>query len=298
MNIWALVRNATGVDLRLYQPGIVRLRIERRIALRNIDTLDAYAQLLVEDRNELNALYDDMFIDETGFFRDPDNLQGLRDTVFARILSGRGPLDIRAWVPGCSTGEEVYTIGMLLFEQLGERQAEARIQIFGTALSDRAIARARNGIYVNLTDVTPERQQRFFGRVEGEFGITKSLRDLCVFGRHDLTKDPPLPRMDLIVCRNLLISMRPTLRNRVIATFHYALRPEGYLLVGRTDSLGCFAHLFSEEDSGHAIYARARFTPPSERVVPDRHAPPPDPLDEQVRATIQHNQTSLEVCAS
>jgi two-component system, chemotaxis family, CheB/CheR fusion protein len=262
--IYTLLRTATGVDFRLYKSGTVMRRIARRMALRKLDTLEQYGQLLIADRKELNALYEDIFIHVTGFFRDRESLDALQSAVFARILGGDGPPHIRVWVPGCSSGEEVYTIAMLCFEQLGERRNHARIQIFGTDISERAIDQARLGIYTEsgISEVSAERQSRFFARVEGGFQIAKSIRDVCVFARHDLGKDPPFSKLDLISCRNVLIYMGPVLQKRVVETFHYALKPDGYLLLGRSESLLPYANLFSVVDSKHKIFSRRSVTSP------------------------------------
>ena len=262
--ICTLLRSATGVDFRLYKPATITRRIARRMALRKLDTPEEYAQLLIRDRDELNALYEDIFIHVTGFFRDPEGVQALREAVFAEILSGEGPGHIRIWVPGCSSGEEVYTIAMLLFEQLGERRNHGVVQIFGTDISDQAIAQARSGIYSesSLSSVSRERQRRFFSKVEGGFQIAKSLRDICVFARHDLAKDPPFSKLDLISCRNVLIYLGPVLQKRVIETFHYALKPDGHLLLGRSESLSSYSNLFSAEDSKHRLFSRRPFRSP------------------------------------
>jgi two-component system CheB/CheR fusion protein len=262
--ICTLLRGATGVEFRLYKPATIARRIARRMALRKLDTSEQYTQLLIRDRDELHALYEDIFIHVTGFFRDPESVQALQQMVFAGILSGKEPGRIRIWVPGCSSGEEVYTIAMLLFEQAGEWRNQAVVQIFGTDISDRAIEQARSGIYPesSLSAVSRERQKRFFTSVEGGFQIAKSLRDVCVFARHDLAKDPPFSRLDLISCRNVLIYMGPVLQKRVIETFHYALKPGGHLLLGRSESLSAYSNLFSLEDSKHKVFARRPFSSP------------------------------------
>ena len=262
--ICTLLRTTSGVDFRLYKPATISRRIARRMALRKVDTREQYAQLLVQDRNELNALYDDIFIHVTGFFRDSETMQALQEAVFARILSGKEPAQIRIWVPGCSTGEEVYSLAMLLFEQLGDRRSQATIQFFGTDISDRAIERARSGIYADasMAEVSPERQGRFFSKAEAGFQVAKLLRDVCVFARHDLAKDPPFSNLNLISCRNVLIYMGTILQKRAIEAFHYALKPDGHLLLGKSESLSMYSHLFSVEDSKHKIFSRRPFSSP------------------------------------
>src|SRR5262249_17262783 len=151
-----------------------------------------------------------------------------------------------------------YSIAMLLFETLGERRTEATIQIFGTDISERSVQRARSGIYPAsaMVDVSSERQRRFFSRVDGTFQITKAIRDVCLFARHELSKAPPFPRMDLISCRNVLIYMGPTLQKKVIEAFHYALKPGGRLLLGNSESLSAYSSLFGTEDAKHKILVR------------------------------------------
>ena len=256
--ICSLLRTSSGVDFRLYKPATIARRIARRMALRKIDSQEQYAQLLIQDRNELNRLYEDIFIHVTSFFRDPESINALGRAVFVRNFSNESAVHIRVWVPGCSSGEEVYTIAMMLAEQTGQRQGKDTFQIFGTDISDRAIEQARSGIYgeTGMADVTPERQRRFFSRVEGGYQIAKTLRDVCVFARHDLAKDPPFSKLDLISCRNVLIYMGPVLQKKVIETFHFALKPDGHLLLGNAESLSLFSNLFSMEDTRHKIFSR------------------------------------------
>ncbi len=278
--ICTLLRTASGVDFRLYKPATINRRIARRMALRKLELPEQYAQLLIHDRTELNALYDDIFIHVTGFFRDPETMQALQEAVFARILSRKEPEHIRVWVPGCSTGEEVYTIAMLLVEQIADRRSQFTLQIFGTDISDRAIEHARAGIYAesSMVEVSVERQKRFFGRTDGGFQIAKPLRDICIFARHDLARDPPFSNLDLISCRNVLIYMGPVLQKRVAEAFHYALRPEGHLLLGRSESLSSYSHLFSAEDSRHKIFSRRPFSSPLRLSTPMGIRPETEPV--------------------
>ena len=171
---------------------------------------------------------------------------------------------IRIWVPGCSSGEEVYSIAMLLFEQLGERRSEARIQIFGTDISERSIEQARAGIYSpsSMGDVSAARQRRFFSRVDGNHQIIKAIRDVCVFARHDLVKDPPFSRLDLISCRNVLIYMGPVLQKKIVEAFHYALKAGGHLWLGKSESLSAYSNLFRVEDPKHKILIRRALESP------------------------------------
>ncbi|MBZ5622982.1 MAG: PAS domain S-box protein [Acidobacteriia bacterium] len=256
--ICAVMRTATGVDFELYKPATIRRRIARRLLLKKVEGLDDYLALLRQDRAELHALCEDTLIHVTGFFRDPEALQALR-AVFARILARRPPGQaLRVWVPGCSSGEEAYSIAMILLEEFGKKTSQTGIQIFGTDVSDRAVEQARAGIYSEsaMTQVSPERRTRFFVKMEGGYQIAKAVRETCVFARHDLTRDPPFSRLDLISCRNVLIYMGPVLQKRVLETLHYALKPAGYLFLGKSEGLSAHTDLFSVEDRKNKIYSR------------------------------------------
>lgn len=257
--ICLLLRSATGVDFHLYKPATIGRRVARRMALLRVSSRDKYLQLLRENRHELDALCEDIFIHVTGFFRDPEALVGVRHTVLPNILEDR-PSDqpIRVWVPGCSTGEEVYSIAIMLLEDLGDRSKQPRIQIFGTDISERAIEHARVGIYSesSVAGISAERRRRFLVKVEGGYQISKFVRDMCVFARHDVTKDPPFSKLDLICCRNVLIYLGPMLQKRVAETFHYALKGSGYLVLGKSESLSAHANLFAMEDAKLKIFSR------------------------------------------
>ena len=257
--ICLLLRSATGVDFHLYKPATISRRVARRMALHRVSSRDKYLHLLRENRNELDALYEDIFIHVTGFFRDPEALVAVRHTVLPNILEER-PSDqaIRVWVPGCSSGEEVYSIAIMLLEELGERANQTRIQTFGTDISEKAIEHARAGIYSesSVAGISAERRRRFFVKVEGGYQISKFVRDMCVFARHDVTKDPPFSKLDIICCRNVLIYLGPVLQKRVAETFHYALKGSGYLVLGKSESLSAHANLFAMEDAKLKIFSR------------------------------------------
>ena len=195
----------------------------------------------------------------TGFFREPEAFQALAERIFPKILDSKPPGEsIRVWVPGCSTGEEAYSIAMVLLECLGDRVSSMPIQIFGTDISEVSIEKARAGVYSesSLGEVSPERLRRFFVKVEGGYQIAKSLREMCVFARQDLAQDPPFSRLDLISCRNVLIYMGPVLQKKVMAIFHYALKPTGFLMLGKSESISGFANLFTVIDREHKICSK------------------------------------------
>jgi two-component system CheB/CheR fusion protein len=257
--IFVLLRSATGVDFANYKQTTVQRRISRRLVLNEIEDLEHYVRLLQENPTEAAALFEDLLINVTEFFRDEGVFDALKKTVFPRLLKSKPANDpIRVWVPGCSTGEEAYSVTICLLEYLGEKELNHRVQIFATDISDLAIERARAGSYLEgvAADVSPERLRRFFIRSDSGYQIRKSIRDLCIFAKHNITKDPPFSRLDLISCRNLLIYLEPRLQNVVVPVFHYALKPSGFLLLGTSETIGRFSDLFSLADSKHKIYTK------------------------------------------
>jgi two-component system CheB/CheR fusion protein len=258
--IFLLLRNSCHVDFTFYKSNTIQRRLERRMILRRLDSLGAYAKFLAKDPDEVKALFADILIHVTSFFRDPDAFEALSREVFPKLSKERPPgLPIRVWVPACSTGEEVYSIAMSLVEFLGDRAAGTPIQIFASDISESAIQKARVGEYPESIsrDVSPERLNRFFTKTEGGcYKVSKSIRDLCLFSRHDVTVDPPFAKIDLISCRNLLIYFTAALQKSVIPIFHYALCPKGFLWVGRSETIGSFSNLFSLIDKPNKIYTR------------------------------------------
>ncbi len=257
--IFALLRAATGVDFRGYKVGTIQRRINRRMILQRHQDLNAYRSELESSRSELLALYEDILISVTGFFRDPETFQALENEILPRLLKEhKKTLPVRVWVPGCSTGEEAYSIAMCLAESIQRFSAAVPIQIFGTDLSERGISIARTAIYpeAQVARLSRERQERFFKRVENGCQIIKSIREMCVFARQNLLADPPFSRLDLISCRNVLIYFNSDMQSRVIATFHFSLRPEGYLILGHSEGVQRFPDLFSIVDKQHKFYIR------------------------------------------
>ncbi len=275
-----ILRSSVGVDFRLYKQATVRRRIARRMALQKIASLGKYAQILSKNPEEAQALADDIFIHVTSFFRDPECFQALRKLVLAKLGRKRPAGDpIRIWVPGCSTGEEVYSIAMLLLEQLGERASRTTIQIFGTDIQERAVEHARAGIYTEaaVAGVSPARLKRFFVRGDHGYQMQQFIRDLCVFARHDLAKDPPFSRLDLISCRNVLIYMGPALQKRILSIFQYALKPGGFLFLGNSESISDYSDAFTVEDRRHRIFLRKPAVAPlSGFNAAADHLPEPD----------------------
>jgi two-component system, chemotaxis family, CheB/CheR fusion protein len=258
-HIFQRLRAAHGVDFTHYKRTTIRRRLERRMMLRRIESLDEYREALDRDPGELAALYQDFLIRVTEFFRDPTAFEALRQDVLPTLCEGRSPREaIRIWVPGAATGEEVYSVAITVLEYFSEGPPPMKIQIFGTDISEAALEKARAGVYpVNaLHEVSPERLARFFVGQNGEYRISKEIRDLCLFARQDVTRDPPFSRLDLISCRNLLIYLDNVAQRRVLRTFHYALRPQGMLFVGPAESAAHSPELFEQIDSRSRVFRR------------------------------------------
>ncbi len=280
--IFALVCSAAHVDFSEYKSPTLERRLARRMALRRVGTLGEYLAVLEKTPAEVLALRDDALIHVTSFFRDPEVWESLKTSVFPAIMKDKAHgAPIRIWVAGCSTGEEVYSLGIALIEFLGD--SAQPIQIFGSDLSAKVIEIARAGIYPDsaLGHVSDERRRRFFVKAERGYRIVKSVRDMCVFVQHDLARDPPFSKLDLASCRNVLIYFNQTLQKRVVPTLHYALAQPGFLLLGRAENIAGFKHLFQPLDKHHKIFVRTavpstlRFARRSEMPVRTERSPGP-----------------------
>jgi len=278
--ILALLRGATGIDFSLYRETMVKRRILRRLALCNIDGLAAYSLRLENDSDELAALERDLLIVVTSFFRDPESFESLKKVVFPRIVQGRPANEaIRIWVAGCATGEEAFSMAISLQEYLDETGAAFPVRIFATDMSLPAIEKARSGRYPEniAVDLTHERLNRYFSKIEGGYQVNKNLREMCVFTRHNLIDDPPFSKLDLISCRNVLIHLG-SVQKDIIPLFHYALKPTGFLMLGASEAAGS-GDLFSVVDCEHRIHARRETARKPHRLragASGRQAEPPD----------------------
>ncbi|MES1166822.1 MAG: protein-glutamate O-methyltransferase CheR, partial [Pseudomonadota bacterium] len=253
-----LLRNHCGVDFSLYKSSTIHRRMTRRTVLNRQASLVAYADFLRGNPKELDTLYADALINVTSFFRNTEAFTTLKQRVFARLLQARGEEALRVWMLGCSTGQEAYSIAMACAEA-AEKIPHARpLQVFATDLNEANLEKARHGLYAKslVHDVSPERRRRFFVEEEGGYRVIKSLREQVVFARHNLISDPPFSRMDLISCRNVMIYLEPGLQKKVLPAFHYALKPEGYLFLGASESIGAFANLFAPVDKKQKIFAK------------------------------------------
>ncbi len=270
--LFRLLRTAHDVDFTCYKKPTIKRRLARRMAATKTRSLGEYLKILEGSRKELDELFREFLLLVTSFFRDPEVFSALKNEILRRILKAKGAQDaIRVWVPGCSTGEEVYSIAICLVECLGNAARKMPIQIYGTDVSDESIEKARAGVYPRngLRKVSPQRLRRFFMQSNGGYQVNPDIRELCVFAHHDVTKDPPFSRLDLISCRNVLIYFEPTLQKKVLTAFHYALNSGGFLLLGKSESLGGFADLFSVVDRKRRFFVKSKAATVPLQVAPD-----------------------------
>ena len=256
-NIFRLLWAGTKIEFTDYKHTILKRQIMRRMALHRLERLEDYIIYLQGNSTEVEALFHDLLIHVTSFFRDPEVFEALKNYVFPNIIEKKALGEpIRIWVAGCSTGEEVYSIAICLLEFLGTQQMPT-IQIFGTDISEPAIEKARLGIYIPslVTDISPERLQRFFVKVEGGYQVSKAVRQMCIFAKQNLISDPAFSHLDLISCRNVLIYFKPLLQNKVIRLFNYSLKPTGFLLLGSSESITDCSDLFRLVGKKQRIYS-------------------------------------------
>jgi two-component system CheB/CheR fusion protein len=262
--IFILLRTQTGHDFSQYKPSTIRRRIERRMAVNQIDKMDSYVKYLQQTPTEVEALFRDMLIGVTNFFRDPEAFKVLEEQVIPKLFVGKSASSvIRVWSPGCSTGEEAYSIAILLAERQEQIKKRFQVQIFATDIDSQAISTARAGLYsANIAaDISPERLARFFTlEADGKsYRIQKGIRDMLVFSEQKVIKDPPFSKLDLISCRNLMIYMGSDLQRKLIPLFHYALNPGGALFLGTSETVGEFGDLFASLDRKSRLYQRKEY---------------------------------------
>jgi two-component system CheB/CheR fusion protein len=257
--IFVLLRAAFGHDFSLYKLTTIERRIERRMALNKFERIEDYTAFLQERAEEVSVLYRDLLIGVTSFFRDKDPWENLKTSVLPRLVERRrANTPLRIWCAGCSSGEEAYTIAMVVLEFLESRGLDTRIQIFASDVDHAAVQYARRGIYstdISL-DVGTDRLQRFFVKRDGEYQVSRRIRDMIVFATQNIAKDPPFSRLDLVTCRNVLIYFQPPLQKKVLRIFHYSLVPDGALLLGTSESVGDSPDLFTLVDRKNKIYVK------------------------------------------
>ena len=263
--ILKMLNTSSGVDFTHYRETTVNRRIARRMVINKIGSDKKYVKFLQAHPDELQALFDDLLIGVTSFFREPKTFEALKEKVFPELTKNRSASEsIRVWIPGCSTGEEVYSVAITIQEFLGEKAiADVRIQIFGTDANEKNIEKARQGIYPKIIEdkISGNRLTRFFTRQNGNYQIKKHIRDLCIFAKQDITSDPPFSNLDIIMCRNVLIYFDSLLHERVFPIFHYGLKPNGFLVLGESESIGKFQYLFEPVTTKGLVYKKKRVQP-------------------------------------
>jgi two-component system CheB/CheR fusion protein len=287
--ICAFLRAALDVDFSDYKKPTIMRRVRRRMEALNIVSMEDYASALKTVPGEAQLLSDELLVHVTSFFRDPLAFEMMKAKVYPELIGRRSPkIPIRLWIVGCSTGEEVYSHAINLLEYLKEKNGLSPIKIFGTDLDEGVLAKARKGFFSEkaAAQLSPERLARYFEPVKGGRRIVKTIRDICVFAKHDITKDAPFSNMDFISCRNLLIYLEPALQKRVLPLLHYALRPNGFLLLGSSETVADTPGQFNEVDNKARLYSKIasasdrapEFTISSERVewasLPERRGNP------------------------
>ena len=282
--IFVLLRAQTGHDFSQYKPSTINRRVERRMAVHQLDALESYVRFLQQTPTEAEALFRDLLIGVTNFFRDPDAFKVLEDQVIPKLFEDKAAGSaVRVWCTGCSTGEEAYSIAILLQERMESLKQHFTVQLFATDIDSRAIATARSGLYpANIAaDISPERLARFFSaEADGSaYRVHKGIRDMLVFSEQDVIKDPPFSRLDLITCRNLLIYMNLELQKKLIPLFHYALRPGGVLFLGTSEGVGDFSESFTVLDRKAKLYQRKENVHGRERRTVAHILPPLTTLD-------------------
>ncbi|MDQ3039264.1 MAG: PAS domain-containing protein, partial [Pseudomonadota bacterium] len=275
--ICQLLRAEVGHDFSQYKEKTLTRRIQRRMHVVQAETVPDYVAHLRQQPEEHQHLFREVLISVTEFFRDPKAFEALQTTAIPKLLAAKGAADtLRVWVPGCSTGEEAYSIAIALKEAMGQQRGEPKVQIFATDIDDFAISAARAGRYkAPLTGVSPERRERWFTQDGENWCVTKAIRDMCVFSPHSAIKDAPFSRMDLVSCRNLLIYLNPDLQERLMRTFHYALQPEGYLLLGPSETIGRNGHQFTAVNKSHRLYRRSQDSGLGAPALSAHHHHPP-----------------------
>ncbi|WP_185966545.1 CheR family methyltransferase, partial [Methylosinus sporium] len=255
--IYSILRDAAGHDFSGYKTKTFMRRVRRRMHIQQCVKIADYVRRLREVPEEATALFRDLLINVTSFFRDSDAFNALRERAVPRLFEGKGAADsVRVWVPGCSTGEEVYSIAIILREHMDGLKVAPRVTIFATDIDDAALTIARAARYpAALMDaVSDQRRRRFFTAESGSYVVVKAVRDLCVFSPHSILRDPPFSHMDLVSCRNLLIYLGADVQREVIPIFHYSLRAGGILFLGMSESIGQFSDLFAPLDKKHCLF--------------------------------------------
>lgn len=267
--ICTILKSHTGHDFSGYKTKTFLRRVKRRMQVKQLNLLSAYIDYLRSEPEEVMDLFRDLLINVTNFFRDADAFKILEDSIVPKLFEGKNATDtVRVWIPGCATGEEVYSIAILLREHMDTLPVVPRVQIFATDIDEQALGVARAGRYPEtlLDGVSLERRQKYFLSDGASFVIANAVRELCIFSPHSVIRDPPFSRMDLVSCRNLLIYLGADIQNKVIPTFHYALKPGGYLFLGTSEGLSQHTDLFTTVDKKNRIFQAREHTGPVHRL--------------------------------
>lgn len=290
--IHMLMHSKRGVDFSHYKQTTIHRRIMRRMALNRFKRLDAYFALLKESKTEVDALYQDLLITVTNFFRDPQMYEALTSKILPTLLKNRKTTDpLRIWIPGCATGEEAISFAIVLLEYLGEKAITLQLQIFATDLNENAIEKARAGIYMKtaVQNVSPQRLKKFFMQTNGQYQVVKTIRDMCIFAPHNLLKDPPFSRMDVISCQNVLIYLESVPQNKIMHAFHYSLKSSGYLLLGKSETIGSATDLFEQPSKQFKVYTKRLVSTPMKLDFSVRGVPTSvDLLEDDSKQAVHH----------
>ncbi len=305
--IFIPLRNRTGHDFSHYKRPTVQRRVERRMHVRGVDTLDDYLELLQQQPDEAHALQNELLISVTNFFRDPEAFEVLEKKVIPQLFEDKLAQDeVRVWIAGCATGEEAYSIAMLLMEYAFNLDIPPAVQVFATDLSDKAIQKAREGRYPASieADVSPERLQRFFRQEQNGYRIRQEVREKMLFARHGLLKDPPFSQIDLVSCRNVLIYLQPLLQEQLLSLFHYSLRPSGHLFLGTAESVAGANRLYRTVDKSARLYRRRNIETPlptlqrsltQAALLPDNAEPAPTSPLKDINFANLHRQLASDM---
>jgi two-component system CheB/CheR fusion protein len=255
--ILVLLHNRKGIDFSLYKQATINRRVMRRMTLNRKKSLEDYLQTLRENESELNQLYQDLLISVTAFFRDPSVYKALTKKILPALFKDRpSNLGLKIWITACATGEEAFSFAIAISEYMSEKGIEVPFQLFATDLNPRSIEKARQGLYTtgSLENISPEHLIKYFHKIDGHYQVAKSLRDSCVFATHNLLTDPPFSKIDILSCQNVMIYFEPKAQKKILKAFHYALKPTGYLILGKSETAGSSSEIFAQADKELKIY--------------------------------------------
>lgn len=295
------LRRATKVDFSEYKQNTVRRRIARRMLVHNVTTLEDYVSVLENKPSEIDDLYRDLLISVTSFFREPGTFQALPALISNLLKIRKRESPYRVWVAGCATGEEAYSLAIVIAETIEAAGLTTPIQLFGTDISEASIDHARKAVYPDLIEreISPLRLRKFFTRVDSGYRVVKSIRDRCIFARHDLVRDPPFSQLDLASCRNVLIYLGPAAQQRALPALHYSLKPDGLLILGGAETIGTRSDLFDVVDSENKIFSKKLNPRRFAMTMPDPVGLEPLAVDQKAKdLAAAPTIIEIEICAT